>query len=148
MSDYEYLPRLMDTQLNETLDYICAVLIVGSKWSGLFILTGSNADDKKQITHSGTGRITKLQMYPMSLYESREFNGSISLYEPTLCSYLNIRKRLYVIEDVPACLEIAVFSERHSLPSVRNRLKMLTRKSPRQHFFADFSLFCGIFSCF
>lgn len=70
----------MDAQLNETLDYIGAVLIVGSKWSGLFILTGSNADDKKQITHSGTGRITKLQMYPMSLYESREFNGSISLY--------------------------------------------------------------------
>ncbi len=109
MSNYEYPPRLMDAQLNETLDYIGAVLIVGSKWSGLFILTGSNADDKKQITHSGTGRITKLQMYPMSLYESREFNGSISLYEPTLCSYLNIRKRLYVIEDVPACLEIAVF---------------------------------------
>ncbi len=92
----------MDTQLNETLDYIGAVLIVGPKWSGLFILTGSNADDEKQIMHFGTGRITKLQMYPMSLYESREFNGSISLYEPTLYSYLNILKGLNVIEDVTA----------------------------------------------
>ena len=27
MSDYEYPPRLMDAQLNETLDYIGAVLI-------------------------------------------------------------------------------------------------------------------------
>lgn len=31
--------------------------------------------------HSGTGRITKLKMYPMSLYESKESNGCISLSE-------------------------------------------------------------------
>ena len=46
---------------------------------GLFILTGSNAVDHSKIMHSGTGRITKLEMYPMSLYESKESNGKISL---------------------------------------------------------------------
>ena len=29
--------------------------------------------------HTGTGRITKMAMYPMSLFESLESNGSISL---------------------------------------------------------------------
>jgi predicted AAA+ superfamily ATPase len=37
---------------------------------GQFILTGSNAIDKSQIHHSGTGRISKLEMLPMSLWES------------------------------------------------------------------------------
>lgn len=49
--------------------------------TGLFILTGSNAIDQTKIMHSGTGRIAKLKMYPMSLYESQESNGSISLAE-------------------------------------------------------------------
>ena len=31
--------------------------------------------------HSGTGRITRLLMRPMSLYESKESNGKISLIE-------------------------------------------------------------------
>ena len=46
---------------------------------GLFILTGSTVVDDAQIMHSGTGRITTLTMYPMSLYESGESNGQISL---------------------------------------------------------------------
>ena len=44
-----------------------------------FILTGSNAVDKKQIQHSGNGRIARLKMLPMSLWESLESNGTISL---------------------------------------------------------------------
>ena len=46
---------------------------------GQFILTGSNSVDEKKILHSGTGRISRLKMYPMSLWESKESNGSISL---------------------------------------------------------------------
>lgn len=45
---------------------------------GLFVLTGS-ASKKIQTSHTGTGRISTLKMYPMSLYESHESNGSISL---------------------------------------------------------------------
>jgi len=48
---------------------------------GLFILTGSTSVDTKKIHHSGTGRIARLRMYPMSLFESGESNGKISLME-------------------------------------------------------------------
>ena len=48
---------------------------------GLYILTGSNSVDKTTIMHTGTGRIDTLKMYPMSLFESGESNGSVSLSE-------------------------------------------------------------------
>ena len=46
---------------------------------GQFILTGSTVIDDEDIMHSGTGRISKMAMYPMSLYESLESNGTVSL---------------------------------------------------------------------
>lgn len=48
---------------------------------GLFILTGSTTVDESTIMHSGTGRISRMVMYPMSLFESGESNGKISLEE-------------------------------------------------------------------
>lgn len=49
---------------------------------GQFILTGSAVPaDMKDVTHTGTGRIARLTMRPMTLYESGESNGSISLSE-------------------------------------------------------------------
>lgn len=45
---------------------------------GQYILTGSSAA-KIDTPHTGTLRISKMQMYPMSLYESGESNGEISL---------------------------------------------------------------------
>lgn len=47
---------------------------------GQFILTGSAVPvESKEITHSGTGRFTWLTMRTMSMYESGESNGDISL---------------------------------------------------------------------
>ena len=46
---------------------------------GQFILTGSITVDESTIMHSGTGRISRMVMYPMSLFESMESNGEISL---------------------------------------------------------------------
>lgn len=46
---------------------------------GQFILTGSTVVDDNEILHTGTGRISRLSMYPMSLFESQESNGTISL---------------------------------------------------------------------
>ncbi len=46
---------------------------------GLFILTGSTMVDSSTIMHSGTGRISRMLMRPMSLFESNESNGKISL---------------------------------------------------------------------
>ncbi len=48
---------------------------------GQFILTGSTVIDDDEIMHTGTGRISKMAMYPMSLFESLESNGSVSLRE-------------------------------------------------------------------
>lgn len=48
---------------------------------GLYILTGSTVVDESKLMHSGTGRIHRLIMRPMSLYESGESNGKISLME-------------------------------------------------------------------
>lgn len=49
---------------------------------GQFILTGSAVPpDTKEITHSGTGRFSWLTMRPMSLYESGESTGEVSLAE-------------------------------------------------------------------
>ncbi len=47
---------------------------------GQFILTGSSTPPKKaKIYHSGAGRIRKMTMRPMSLFESGESSGEISL---------------------------------------------------------------------
>jgi predicted AAA+ superfamily ATPase len=46
---------------------------------GLFILTGSTTVDYKKIFHSGAGRISRIMMRTMSLFESLDSNGSISL---------------------------------------------------------------------
>lgn len=48
---------------------------------GQFILTGSTVIEDSEIMHTGTGRISRMSMYPMSLYESLESNGKISLSE-------------------------------------------------------------------
>ena len=48
--------------------------------NGLYILTGSSSKEVS-TPHTGTLRISKLKMYPMSLYESEESNGSVSLSE-------------------------------------------------------------------
>lgn len=45
---------------------------------GEFYLTGSSSK-KVETPHTGTGRITEITMYPMTLWETGESNGSISL---------------------------------------------------------------------
>ncbi|MBT3423489.1 MAG: ATP-binding protein [Bacteroidetes bacterium] len=47
--------------------------------TGQFILTGSVTPNDKLLSHSGTGRIARLRMRPMSLFESGESNGTVSL---------------------------------------------------------------------
>lgn len=46
---------------------------------GQFILTGSAVPPTVETTHTGTGRISRMKMRPMSLFESRESKGQISL---------------------------------------------------------------------
>lgn len=61
---------------------------------GQLILTGSAIPkDRDAIHHSGTGRIARLRMWPMSLAESGESTGAVSLsdlfegkFEPAECN--------------------------------------------------------------
>lgn len=46
---------------------------------GQFILTGSATPTQKGILHSGAGRISTIRMRPMSLFESGDSSGEISL---------------------------------------------------------------------
>lgn len=46
---------------------------------GQFILTGSSVPKDGITAHTGTGRISQMLMRPMSLYESNESNGTVSL---------------------------------------------------------------------
>lgn len=73
-------PRLIDEwQIVPNLWDAVRVSVDRRNESGLYILTGSNSIDKTSIMHTGTGRIDTLNMYPMSLFETGESNGSISL---------------------------------------------------------------------
>ncbi|MBO7145751.1 MAG: ATP-binding protein [Salinivirgaceae bacterium] len=75
-------PRLIDEWQDAPVLWDAVRTAVDKRMApGQFILTGSNTVDKAQIHHSGTGRISKLNMLPMSLWESGESNGKISLME-------------------------------------------------------------------
>lgn len=50
-----------------------------SRDKGHYILTGSSTPKSFGILHSGTGRIDRIMMRPMSLYESGDSDGSVSL---------------------------------------------------------------------
>ena len=74
-------PRLIDEwQLAPKLWDAIRFEVDHRKELGQFVLTGSAVPvDTKKITHSGTGRFTWLTMRPMSLYESGDSTGEVSL---------------------------------------------------------------------
>lgn len=146
---FEYKPRLIDSEIDEYLEMIGAILIEGPKWcgktttaeqhakssiklqdtdysenylrwakvqpsillegekprlidewqmapilwdavrnsvdelheDGLYILTGSTTIDEAEVMHTGTGRIHRVVMRTMSLFESGESNGKISILD-------------------------------------------------------------------
>ena len=63
---------------------------------GQIILTGSSTPKTKGILHSGAGRIVKLRMNTMSLYESGDSSGKISLRD--LCAG---KMEMQLLDDVP-----------------------------------------------
>lgn len=75
-------PRLIDEwQLAPVLWDAVRVSVDRSSEKGLYILTGSVVKDDSKTKHTGTGRISRLEMLPMSLWESKESTGQVSLSE-------------------------------------------------------------------
>jgi predicted AAA+ superfamily ATPase len=74
IDEWQIAPQLWDA-VRYTVDHRNA--------EGQFILTGSAVpligDEEKKLMHSGTGRISRLRMRPMSLWESGDSSGEISL---------------------------------------------------------------------
>ena len=52
-----------------------------NNYKGAYLLTGSTKKQNITTSHTGTGRINSVYMRPMSLYETGESNGLISLKE-------------------------------------------------------------------
>lgn len=76
------VPRLIDEWQDAPVLWDAVRTMVDKRNEpGQFILTGSNSVDKRQIHHSGTGRIAPIKMLPMSLWESGESSGEISIKE-------------------------------------------------------------------
>ena len=75
-------PRLIDEwQVAPVLWDAVRFAVDKRQESGQFILTGSAVPTDNAVRHTGTGRISRMMMRPMSLYESNESNGTVSLLE-------------------------------------------------------------------
>ena len=71
---------------------------------GQFILTGSSTPRKKGILHSGAGRIGRIRMRTMSLYESGDSSGVVSLQDlcagkmkETITGEVDLQKLIYYV---------------------------------------------------
>ena len=110
-SDIEVLldgntPRLIDEWQKAPQFWDACRFIVDRRGDeGQFILTGSAEPvDQSKMSHTGTGRVGWVKMRPMSLFESGESNGSISLgelfegrFKPAEGNELNLKDLCYLI---------------------------------------------------
>lgn len=167
----EYLPRIVDKEINEIMEVMGAVLIEGCKWcgksttgmnhaksiiefqnpdrkqeyedikntkpslflngdkprmfdewqmypvvwdsirtdidhtrlKGQYILTGSARPKEDEIMHTGTGRISRVLMRPMSLFESGESTGEVSFNDILLGKDINGVSKLS-LEDLASVI--------------------------------------------
>jgi predicted AAA+ superfamily ATPase len=70
VDEWQEVPNLWD---------IARLKIDFSKYKGLYLFTGSVIPSQKSVSHSGTGRFVRLRMRTMSLYESGDSSGEVSL---------------------------------------------------------------------
>ncbi len=70
LDEWQEVPALWDAVRHE---------VDQNPQKGRFILTGSSTPAHKGILHSGAGRIARIRMRPMSLFETGESSGLVSL---------------------------------------------------------------------
>lgn len=94
IDEWQTVPKLWDA-VRYTVDHRHAM--------GQFILTGSAVPDKdaeKEREHSGTGRFAWLTMRPMTLFESGESNGTVSLGELFQAPEKILQKNTLKLSDI------------------------------------------------
>lgn len=94
IDEWQEVPRLWDAVRYEVDER-------GTK--GQFLLTGSSTPKLKGVQHSGAGRIKRLRMYPMSLWESGDSTGAVSLQDlfeekvvPTMIEQPELKQLIYL----------------------------------------------------
>ena len=98
------VPRLLDEWQMAPILWDAVRFAVDDRGKmGQFILTGSTLPLDNEVMHTGTGRITRMIMRPMSLFESGESNGQVSLQalfegeEPSGAASIDIIDLAFVI---------------------------------------------------
>ena len=94
---------------------------------GQIILTGSSTPKTKGIMHSGAGRIVRLRMNTMSLYESGNSSGKVSLSE--LCKG-NLTMQL--LEEV-SLVKLAAYIVRGGWPENIDSSEEIAHLMPRAY---------------
>lgn len=74
-------PRLIDEwqEYTPSWDMVRRAVDDASGQKGLYLLTGSSRPAKGDVHHSGSGRIARIRMWPMSLAESNDSSKRVSL---------------------------------------------------------------------
>ena len=94
IDEWQTVPKLWDA-VRYTVDHRHAM--------GQFILTGSavpDTDAEQEREHSGTGRFAWLTMRPMTLFESGESNGTVSLGELFQAPEKILQKNALKLSDI------------------------------------------------
>lgn len=92
IDEWQTLPALWDSIRN---------LVDKRQEVSQFILTGSSVlPEANETTHSGTGRIGRIRMRPMSLYESEESNGSVSIKNLFEGKDFEVQENRLMIDDI------------------------------------------------
>lgn len=95
-------PRLIDEwqEIPTLWDFIRNEIDVRQKM-GQFILTGSSVPpESTQILHTGTGRFSRIYMRPMSLWESQNSTGAVSLSKLFNEEEVSIGKSHLTLQDI------------------------------------------------
>ena len=99
------LPRLIDEwqEVPQIWDAVRFEVDKDGK-KGKYILTGSSTPKRKGILHSGAGRIGRIKMRTMSLYETGDSSGKVSLkelfetrLEPVLTGDVKLENLIYYV---------------------------------------------------
>ena len=110
-------PRVIDEwqEVPSIWDEIRRKVDEAGNQKGLYILTGSSRPSKESVRHSGSGRISRLRMWPMTLSESGHSSSAVSLaglfdgeFEPGSCETdLNSIASLICRGGWPAALNLS-----------------------------------------